>query len=96
MKNLVIHPGEILHEEFLKPAGLSQTALALALRVPPQRINELINGKRALSVDTALRLSAYFGNSAEFWLSLQVRHDLDAAKAAGLPKKISREVYQGG
>ena len=96
MKNLAVHPGEILCEEFLKPRGLSQNALALALRVPPQRVSELARGKRALSVDTALRLSAYFGVTAEFWLGLQTRYDLDVAAEAGLARKIKSEVDNSG
>ena len=70
------HPGEMLQEEFLKPMGLSQQNLARALRVPYQRINELVNGRRGLTPGTALRLGRFFGNSAAFWLSLQARWDL--------------------
>jgi len=74
------HPGEILFEEFLKPMGLSQNALARALHVPPRRINEIVHGKRAISADTALRLAKYFGTSAQFWLNLQALYDLDLAE----------------
>lgn len=70
-------PSEILLEEFLLPIGLSQNGLARALRVPPRRVNEIVLGKRALSVDTALRLSRYFGLSDTFWTELQTRHDLE-------------------
>lgn len=75
-----IHPGEILEEEFLKPMNLSQNRLALALGVPARRINEIVLGKRGVSADTALRLSIYFGNSADFWLGIQMEHDLDTAR----------------
>ena len=70
------HTGEILLEEFLKPMGLSQNALARALRVPPRRINELVLGKRAVTADTDLRLSRYFGVSEGFFLGLQSDYDL--------------------
>ena len=70
------HPGEMLLEEFLKPMGLSQRALADAIRVPYQRVNELINGRRGITPSTALRLSRYFGNTAGFWLNLQQRWEL--------------------
>jgi len=67
----------VLGEEFLKPMGLSQSQLARKIRVNPRRINEIMNGKRGVSADTALRLSAFFGNSAEFWLGLQADYDLE-------------------
>jgi addiction module HigA family antidote len=70
------HPGEILLEEFLKPMGLSQNALARAVRVPPRRINEIVLGKRAISADTDLRLARYFGMSEGYFLGLQADHDL--------------------
>ncbi len=69
-------PGEILQEEFLKPLGVSQNALARALGVPPRRINEIVLGKRAITADTDLRLARYFGMSEGFFLGLQVDHDL--------------------
>jgi antitoxin HigA-1 len=75
-----IHPGEVLMEEFLTPMNLSQNRLALALGVPARRINEIALEKRGISADTALRLSAYFGNSADFWLGLQMDYDLDCAR----------------
>src|SRR5881396_1752878 len=71
-----IHPGEILREEFLKPLGLSQNALARALNVPPRRINEIVLDKRGITADTALRLARYFGSSAEMWTGLQADYDL--------------------
>jgi antitoxin HigA-1 len=74
------HPGEILLEEFLKPMGLSQTALARALSVPPRRINEIVLGKRAITADTDLRLARYFGMSDGFFLQLQSDHDLMARR----------------
>lgn len=71
-----ITPGEILLEEFLKPMGLSQTALAKAVGVPPRRINEIVLGKRVVTADTDLRLGRYFGMSQGFWMRLQIAHDL--------------------
>jgi addiction module HigA family antidote len=73
-------PGEILLEEFLKPMGLSQTALARAIGVPPRRINEIVLGKRAITADTDLRLARYFGLSEGFFLTLQADHDLMARR----------------
>jgi addiction module HigA family antidote len=73
-------PGEILLEEFLKPMGLSQTAVARALSVPPRRINEIVLGKRAITADTDLRLARYFGMSDGFFLQLQSDHDLMARR----------------
>jgi addiction module HigA family antidote len=69
-------PGDILLEEFLKPLGMSQTALAKAIGVPPRRINEIVLGKRSITADTDLRLSRYWGLSQGFWLGLQADHDL--------------------
>lgn len=74
-----IHPGEILLEEFMRPLDISQNFLGRELGISPRRINEIVNGKRRLTADTALRLSAYFGNSAGFWLGLQMDYDLDTA-----------------
>jgi addiction module HigA family antidote len=70
------HPGEILAEEFIRPLGLSQNALARSLHVPPRRINELVHGKRAVTADTDLRLARYFGMSEGFFLGLQTDYDL--------------------
>ena len=89
-----LHPGEILYEEFLKPMGLSQNRLALDIRVPARRINEIVLGKRRITADTALRLAKYFNMSPQFWLGLQIDYDLDVAgdKLAGrLEKEI--QVY---
>lgn len=74
-----VHPGEVLLEEFLKPMGLSQNRLAIDMHVPPRRINEIVQGKRRVTADTALRLAHYFNMSAEFWLGLQMDYDLDVA-----------------
>ncbi len=75
-----IHPGEILREEFLAPLGLSAHQLALALRVPATRINDLVRGKRGITADTALRLSRYFGTTARFWLNMQTSYELEVAE----------------
>ena len=75
-----IHPGEILLEDFLVPMGISQYKLAKDISVPPRRINEIVQGKRSISADTALRLSRYFGLSERFWLNLQSRYDLEVEK----------------
>ena len=71
-----IHPGEILREEFMKPHGLSQNALARALNVPPRRVNEIVMEKRSITADTALRLARYFRTTAELWAGLQADYDL--------------------
>ena len=75
-----IHPGEILMEEFLEPLQISQNRLAVAIGVPPRRINEIVHGKRRITADTALRLSRYFGTTDRFWLNLQTRFDLETEK----------------
>ena len=71
-----VHPGEVLNEEFLKPLGVTQYRLAKDIAVPARRINEIVHGERAVSADTALRLGQYFQMSAQFWLNLQTRYDL--------------------
>lgn len=86
-----IHPGEILKEEFLTPSGITANQLAMRLQVPPGRITGIINGQRAVTADTALRLSKYFGNSAEFWMNLQMHFDLSVARNES-NDRISREV----
>jgi len=86
-----IHPGEILLEEFLKPMGISQYRLAKDMSVSPRRINEIVHGKRAISADTALRLSRYFGLSERFWLNLQSRYDLEIEKDR-LADRLEKEV----
>ena len=86
-----IHPGEILHEEFLKPMGLSASALSIALRVPAPRVNDIVRERRGISSDTALRLARFFGTSAEFWLNLQSGYDLKSVTAAS-GKRVRKEV----
>jgi len=75
-----IHPGEILLEEFLKPLEISQYRVAKAMNVSPRRINEIVQGKRSITADTALRLSRFFGTTDRFWLNLQTRYDLEVEK----------------
>ena len=75
-----IHPGEILLEEFLKPMGISQYRIAKEISVPPRRINEIVHGTRAITADTGLRLSRYFGTSERFWLNLQTHYDIEVQK----------------
>lgn len=87
-----IHPGEILMEEFLKPMGISQYKLAKDISVPARRINEIVQGKRAITPDTALRLSKYFGLSERFWINLQARYDLETEKDK-LDDRLNKEVH---
>jgi antitoxin HigA-1 len=87
-----VHPGEILLEEFMKPLGISQNQLARDLNVPPRRINEIVHGKRSITIDTALRLSRHFGTSVEFWINLQTHYELEVAEDNKLAERISREV----
>nr|WP_303771589.1 HigA family addiction module antitoxin [Actinomyces oris] len=75
-----VHPGEVLMEDFIEGFGITQNKLAVAIGVPPRRINEIVHGKRAVTADTALRLGKYFGVSAQFWLNLQTQYDLDMAE----------------
>jgi addiction module HigA family antidote len=75
-----IHPGEILSEDFLKDLGISQYRLARDINVDPRRINAIVQGKRNISVDTALRLARYFGTTAQFWLNAQMHYDLEAGR----------------
>ena len=86
-----IHPGEVLLEEFLKPMGLSQNQLALSIRVPARRVNEIVLGKRRITADTALRLARYFDMSPQFWLGLQMDYDLDVAEDE-LGERLQQEV----
>lgn len=89
-----IMPGEILLEEFLKPLGISQNDLARAISVPPNRISQIINGKREITADTALRLGRFFGVEPEFWLNLQTRYNMKIARARlGRELEKSVEVY---
>ncbi len=86
-----VHPGEILLEEFLLPMGISQYRLAKDISVSPRRINEIVHGTRAVTADTALRLSRYFGTSERFWLNLQAHYDLEVEKDR-LGDRLKREV----
>jgi addiction module HigA family antidote len=87
-----IHPGEILMEEFLKPMGISQYRLAKDINVPARRINEIVQGKRSITPDTALRLSRFFGLSERFWINLQARYDLEMQKDR-LKNRLEEEVH---
>lgn len=86
-----VHPGEILLEEFLKPMGISQYRLAKHIGVPPRRINEIVHGARAISADTALRLSRYFGTTETFWMNLQAHYDLEIQKDL-LGDRLEKEI----
>jgi len=86
-----IHPGEILREEFLDPMGITQYRLAKDITVDPRRINAIIQGKRAITADTALRLARYFGTSERFWLNLQTQHDLEVERDE-LGDRLEKEV----
>jgi antitoxin HigA-1 len=88
-----IHPDEILFEEFLKPMSINQNQLGRGLGVSPRRVNEIVQGKRSITADTALRLATYFGNSPSFWLGLQMDYDLDVAEDT-LSSRIKKEVQQ--
>lgn len=85
-----IHPGEILQEEFLRPLGLSVYRLAQVLRVSRPRLNDVVLGRRRVTTDTALRLARYFGTTAEFWIRLQVRYDIECAEPSR--RRIEREI----
>ena len=89
-----IHPGEILREEFLKPLGITEYRLSKDISVPPRRINEIVKGKRAITANTALRLSAYFGLSERFWINLQSWYDLETEKDK-LGNRLKKEVVRG-
>ncbi len=86
-----VHPGEVLLEDFMKPLGLSQYRLAKDLNVPAMRISQIVHGKRAVTADTALRLARYFGTSANVWMRLQARYDLEVAELE-LAEQVNREV----
>src|SRR6266581_3416231 len=86
-----ITPGEILNEEFLKPMGITQYRLAKDIGVPPRRINEIVNGQRAITADTALRLGRYFGMSPQFWLNLQSHFDLEKEQER-MGNRLEKEV----
>lgn len=86
-----VHPGEVILRDYLEPLGMSQYALARALKITPARLGEIVRGKRAITPDTALRLSRYFGTSAEFWVGMQAHYDLERARDS-LTGAIEREV----
>lgn len=86
-----IHPGEILREDYLKPLGMSAHALAVALRVPPSRINDIVLERRGVTVDTAMRLVRYFGGDVKSWLNLQMAYDIKIAEATK-KSEIEREI----
>jgi len=86
-----IHPGEVLLEDFMKPLGLSQYRLAKDIGVPPLRISQIVNAKRSITPDTAMRLAYYFGTSAVVWLRLQVRYDLEVAEQE-ISERVRKEV----
>lgn len=86
-----VHPGEVLYEEFIVPTRISIHRLALELRVPANRMQEIVKGERAITPDTALRLARYLGTTAEFWLNIQLKYDLQTAEDQ-LAERIEREV----
>ena len=86
-----VHPGEILREDFMAPAGLSANALAKALHVPAPRVNDIVRERRGITADTAMRLARYFGGDARSWLNLQVSYDLRVAQIANA-KRVEREI----
>jgi addiction module HigA family antidote len=77
-----VHPGEVLMEDFIEPLGITQHKVAVAINVPPRRINEIVHGKRRVTADTALRLARYFGTTDLFWINLQNRYDLEIERDA--------------
>ena len=87
----LVHPGEILRDDFLQPMAISVYALAQDIKVPRSRVNDIVLGRRGITVDTAFRLARYFGTSPEFWINLQARYDLDVAHRT-LRRRIEREV----
>ena len=86
-----VHPGEVLLEDFLKPMGISQYRLAKEMNVYPRKVNEIVHGKRAVTADTALRLSRYFGTSAELWMNLQALYELETARDA-MGSRVESEI----
>ena len=86
-----VHPGEILKEEFMVPLGLSMNKMAMDLRVPVTRIADIVNERRGITADTALRFARYFKNTAAFWMNLQTRYDLEVAEDE-LADKVERDV----
>ena len=88
-----IHPGEILAEEFMKPLGLSQSGLAIALRIPNQRVHDLVHGRRNITLDTAARLARYFGVGTAFWMNLQTHYDLEKAEDEGFFERLAQDIH---
>ena len=86
-----VHPGEVLLEDFLKPLGISQYRLAKEMKVYPRKINEIVLGKRSVTADTALRLSRYFGTSAELWMNLQALYDLEKTRDE-IEEQVTKEI----
>ena len=86
-----VHPGVVLAEDFLKGMNITQYRLSKGISVPPRRINEIVQGKRAITADTALRLGKFFGMEAQFWMNLQSHYDLEVARDA-IARKLDREV----
>jgi antitoxin HigA-1 len=86
-----VHPGEVLYEDLMKPLAISINGLARELRVPVNRMSEIVNGRRGITADTALRLARYFGNSPEFWMNLQAGFDLETTRR-GSADRIARDV----
>jgi addiction module HigA family antidote len=89
-----VHPGEVLREEFLHPLGMTAYRLSKGIRVQQTRLSEVLDGKRSISADTALRLARFFGTSAEFWLRLQMRYDLETAERSADPSIAEIERYR--
>jgi antitoxin HigA-1 len=87
----LIHPGEILRDDFLQPMKISVYTLAQAIKVPRSRVNDIVLGRRGITADTAFRLARYFGTTPDFWINLQARYDLDAADRK-IRRRIEREV----
>ena len=88
-----VHPGEILREDFMKPAGLTVNKLALELHVPTTRIGEIVHERRRITAETALRLARYFNTNAEFWLNLQTFYDQEVTRRSGKVSEIERQVH---
>ena len=86
----LVHPGQVLREEFLQPLGWSVNKLAGKLKMSAQRLNTIVREERGITADTALRLSLYFGNSPEFWMNLQTHHDLKVARRNMKPEEVER------
>ena len=86
---VVIHPGEILREEFMRPLGITQERLARDLRIPVQRVNLIVRGKRGITADTAYRLARYFGTSVELWVGLELDWEIRSARDQGVERRVA-------